>query len=272
MKRLLLIISLLASCSVFGQEESKCTTTLLNSFLSVDQTTDYSAASFDVFLKKLEKKQDVLKPGSDFIQYLFAKTHQTFLKKYEAYASMSDVFKTGSYNCLTGTIIYALLLDHFQIPHQVIETNYHIFILAETKGGAILLEATDPLNGLVTKAQEIESRMRTYKSNRTIPSSSKMHYYQFNTEMFNPVSMKELRGLLFYNKAINAYNQQNLEQSIQYLKEAHTQYASSKIDEFLQILLLTLQESNLENQLRTEYIKTVLSMKRSFTPAMALLH
>lgn len=105
-------------------------------------------------------------------------------KEYEAYASLDETFDNGSYNCLTGIILFSLILHHYTIDHQVIETNYHIFILAETSEGQILLEATHPLNGFVTSAKDIEARITIYKFtsktsfrnyngiNRTINSAS----------------------------------------------------------------------------------------------------
>lgn len=271
MKRFPLIIALLISYSVFGQENYR-TATLLDDFLLVDHSPSYTASSFDSFLNKLEKKHNAINQENDFIHYLFTKTHQQYLKKYEENTPISNLFKTGSYNCLTGTILYALLLDHFQIPHQVIETNYHIFIIVESKQGKILLETTDPANGFISDPLEIESRMNTYKTNSAQTSNSKMRYYQFNFELFNPVSIQELRGLLYYNKAADAYNHQNLQESVQCLTKAHELYSSSRIDEFSQLLLLTLQQSNMENQLRMECIKTVLSIKRDLAAVMASLN
>ena len=259
------------SCSVFGQEGDR-TATFLTSFLSVDESTG-TPESFTDFLGKLEKKHVALKNDRDFIEYAFAKTHQRFLKRYEAYAPITALFnKQGFYNCLTGTILYSLILDHFQIPHQVIETNYHIFILAETKQGEILLEATDPMNGFVASSGEIEKRIRAYKENSLQTASSSLSHYQFNFELFNTVSFKELRGLLYYNKAVDSYNQKNLQESVHHLKKAHELYSSSRIDEFSQILLLSLRQSELEIQQRTECIKLVLSIRQDLVPVIASLN
>lgn len=271
MKFLTLILVLLITCSVFAQEDNRAAT-LLDTFLAVDQTESNSASSFDAFLKKLEKKKSAIKQENDFVRFLFSKTHQEYLKKYEDYAPISKLFNSGSYNCLTGTILYALLLDHFQIPYQVIETNYHIFILAETAQGKILIEATDPFNGFVTNLQEIESRIKAYKENLTPMSNSKMHYYQFSFELFRAVSLKELQGLLYYNKAVVAFNHQDLQESAQSLKKAYTFYSSPRIDEFSQILLLSLQQSNLENQLRMECMKTVITIKGDLPSSVAFLN
>lgn len=267
---MLLFVALLIPCSVFGQEGDR-TATFLSSFLSVEQATS-APKSFTDFLNKLEKKNASLKNDRAFIEFVFTKTHQRFLKRYEAYASINALFnEQGSYNCLTGTILYSVILNHFQIPHRVIETNYHIFILAETKEGDVLLEATDPLNGFVTSSKNIEKRIKAYKENSLQVSSSTLRYYQFNFELFNTVSFKELRGLLYYNKAVDFYNQKNLQESAHLLKKAHELYSSLRIDEFSQILLLSLRQSNLEINQRTACIKSVLSIRQNLLPIIASL-
>jgi hypothetical protein len=270
LKRLLIFFLLLISCSVHGQDKER-TVALLNSFLGVDQTSANWNASFDAFLVKLQKKQGLFSTERDFVRYVFAKAHKQYLKEYKATAPVSDLFKTGAYNCLTGTVIYTVLLNHFGISHQVIETNYHIFILAETNEGRILLEATDPFNGFVSTPSEIESRVKTYRAN-LIATNSKEHFYHFNFELFNPVSAKELRGLLFYNKAVDAFNHKNIKESVQFLTKASELYTSPRIDEFSQILLLTLRQKTLNDQLRTECIKTILSFKRVSAPVVASLN
>lgn len=270
MKQSLLIIALFISCSVFGQEATS-TLVRLDSFLSVDQPASYSSTTFNSFLTKLQKKKEVIEQENDFVRYVFTKAHQQYLKKFEEYASINKLFSNGSYNCLTGTILYTLLLDHFNISHQVIETNYHIFILANTKQGQILLEATDPLNGFVDNPVDIENRINTYKENSVHASNRKQYCYQFTFQLYNTVTTKELLGLLYYNQAVDAYNHQNLQQSIECLKKTHPLYTSVRIDEFSQLLLLTLQQSKMEPQLRVEYIQTVLSIRRDLMPIVASL-
>lgn len=271
LKRLPFFLILLISSLAYGQE-SDCAASLLNTFLSVDQASAASTSSFNDFLKKLENKHGSIKNESDFIRYVFTKTHQQYLKRYEASASISTLFNKGSYNCLTGTILYTLILNHFQITHQVIETNYHIFILAETKQGRILLEATDPVDGFAATSDDIEKRITAYKENTVQASNSKVSYHQFNFQLFNPVSIEELRGLLYYNKAVESYNHRNLQESVRFLTMAHGLYSSSRINEFSQILLLALQRSTLENQLRTQYIKAVLSIRQDLLPIVASLN
>lgn len=237
----------------------------LKAFLSSSTHEDQSVKSFEQFLDKLDKKRDG-KNERDFVRQIFSKTHQRFLKNYSAYASLEETFDNGSYNCLTGTIIFSLILNHYEINHEVIETNYHIFILAETTGGQILLEATDPLNGFVTSAKEVEARIKLYKQNELEVQQKNKSYYKFKFELYNTVSMDELRGLAHYNKAVDSFNQQNFEAAVQNLVKADALYASHRIEEFSQILLLALQQSDLHIKTKENCMNTILSLQQKSLP------
>lgn len=239
----------------------------LKAFLSPTAYQDQSIKSFDLFLRKLDKKRGH-KNQHDFVRQVFSKTHQRFLKNYSAYASLDETFDKGAYNCLTGTIIFSLILNHYQIPHQVIETNYHIFILAETMEGQILLEATDPMNGFVTSAKDIEARIKGYKQNELQAQQKNKSYYKFRFELYNTVSMDELRGLTYYNKAVNSFNHQNLESAVQHLVKANELYSSYRIEEFSQILLLSLQQSDLSIKTKENCMNTILSLQQKSLPVI----
>jgi hypothetical protein len=241
----------------------------LKAFLSVDHYRTQSVKSFESFLRKLDKKNTSVNRERAFIRHIFEKTHHRFLKNYEAYASLDETFDKGSYNCLTGTILFSLILHHYNIEHQVIETNYHIFILAETAEGQILLEATDPLNGFVTSPKEIEARIAVYKQNQIQDQQRDKSYYKFRFELYNTVSLDELRGLTYYNNAVDSFNQKNLETAVQNLVKANELYSSYRIEEFSQILLLSLQQSDLDLKTKENCMNTILSLRLKSLPVFA---
>src|SRR5689334_20370888 len=116
-----MIVVVLISLPSFGFEGGPIvpTSSYLNSFLSVDDEQLPTGSSFDLFLKKLEKKQHSVKKEKDFVRFIFTKTHQEYLKAFKPYASFNELFSDGDYNCLTGTILYALVLNHFGIQYEV---------------------------------------------------------------------------------------------------------------------------------------------------------
>ncbi|HEU5289384.1 MAG TPA: hypothetical protein VFU05_02000 [Cyclobacteriaceae bacterium] len=273
MKKLTIILALLISIPSFGFEGGPIvpTSSYLNSFLSIDDQQLSTGASFDSFLKKLEKKQQTIRREKDFVRFIFTKTHQEYLKSYKPYASFNELFNKGDYNCLTGTILYALVLNHFGIQYEVIETNYHIFLTVETKQGKILLEATDPLEGFVDTDRGIEKRIATYKQNTLIATNSKLNHYQFSFDLYKTVSLEELQGLLYYNKAVDSFNHQQLEKSIRFLEKAHELYSSSRIHEFSMILLLAVQQSEWSAEMKEKYLHVIYSISEK-NSLIASLH
>ena len=241
--------------------------TSLKKFLSVSESCTQTIELFDTFLQKLDKKRPH-KSERDFLQQIFTKTHQRFLKKFSAHASLDDTFNNGSYNCLSGTILFSLILNHYGIAHKVMETNYHIFILAETNQGQVLLEATDPLNGFVTTVKEIDARIRIYRQNVLQGRQQDKAYYKFKFELYNDVSIDELRGLAYYNTAVRALNEQRLEAAVQHLVKANELYASHRIEEFTQLLLLSLQQSDMLLKTKENCINTILLLQQKSLPVI----
>jgi hypothetical protein len=203
---------------------------------------------------------------------VFAKTHQNYLKKYVQYASVDELFTSGSYHCLTGTILYSLILTELGIEHEVIETNYHIFLIAQTSEGEVLIETTDPASGFVDSPFAIEQRINSYKQQNLEASNTKFSYYKFNAAIFNRVDLAEMKGLLCYNASVDLFNQKKLKESVHYLVKANQYYSSARIDEFSQLLLLALQQSTLEPDEKKEYMKALITMREHLVPLLATLN
>jgi hypothetical protein len=239
----------------------------IHEFSTVNSPT---AGDFDIsnFIQKLSNKQ-TRSSSLQFCRAIFNKTSQEYLRRYDQYASFAETLERGKYNCLTGTALYAVLLNHFGIPFTIIETNYHIFLLASTEEGAALFEATDPLDGFVTDPSEIEQRLQLYKlrSSQVLPLDGK-RYYSFTAALYQPVNLTELRGLLHYNVATEAYNNQDFARAIKHLDQAFTLYSSPRIAEFSSVLLRALIQSNLDKSTREHYISQVKSIRKRL-PVMA---
>jgi len=214
------------------------------------------------FAEKLEGKKLSFERNKDFLEYLFTKTHQRFLKHYTDYTSFGEMLSQGTYNCLTGTALYALLLDQVGIGYQIIETNYHIFLLAHTDEGSILFETTDPTNGFVSDSAEIEKRITHYRQNSIQKVKSNKTYYRYNFDLYNDVNLDQMLGLLHYNLSIVAYNQQELPTAIDHLSKAMELYQSPRIEEFSRIILLSVIESNLDASVKEKCLDNLQSIRK----------
>jgi hypothetical protein len=225
-------------------------------------TPSKESADLAAFVNKLEQKQSAFKHTADFLEFIFNKTHQKFLKNYSEYASFPETLGKGDYNCLTGTALYALLLDHFEIPYQIIETNYHIFLLAQTDKGSILFETTDPADGFVTNDKEIKNRIASYRQNSFQTPGSSKTYYRYNFDLYKEVNLDEVLGLLYYNLSIVAFNAQDLNLAIDQLGKAMEFYGSPRIEEFSRIILVTVIEGNFDPSEKEKCLENIRSLRK----------
>jgi hypothetical protein len=212
------------------------------------------------FVERLNQKD---KNTIKFCRTLFHKTRYDFLRRYDQYASFRSTLTRGTYNCLTGTALYALLLDHFGIAYSIIETNYHIFLIASTAEGKVLFEATDPIHGFVSNPGEIDKRIALYKQNTLQASTDDdKQYYEYSVNLYNAVTLDQLKGLLHYNVSTEAYNQQNFQRAIDHLSLALDLYHSPRLREFSSILLLAIMESNVPHEAKQDYLKQIQAIRK----------
>lgn len=266
--RIVLVILFLAPILLKGQESDgggdgqRRIEYYLNVYKQTDGNTSPILPVLS-FVEKLDRKEESFRKPNDFLAYLFHKTHQRFLRHYDEDASFGQLLTDRTYNCLTATALYALLLDHYGLDYKVIETNYHIFLLTKTSQGIVLFETTDPTTGFVSDPQEIGKRIAQYRENRIHLDTSNKTYYRYKVDLFNEVDLDQMLGLLHYNLSIQAYNSHKLPVAIEQLEHATKLYHSPRIEEFSKIISLSVIESNLEEQVKAVYLRNIQSLRKS---------
>jgi len=215
---------------------------------SLDDWLNTGAASAQEKQEAVQKVNDLLASlRSDAprdirqLRKVFRKVEGTVLKQYEAYSDFSSLFTEGKYDCLTATALFSHLLLAMGYDFKVVETNYHIFILAKTSEGDVLLETTDRLSGFVTDADAIAKRVGTYRRNE-LSGSLKENNYRYHCDLYQTVEPNKLTGLLLFNQAVKAYNRGSWLVCARSLEQAHTQYATVRSLELCEILVRTLIE------------------------------
>lgn len=243
----------------------------LQAYASIEGENPVSVKRVHDFLGQLDEKKEKFKNEKAFLEHVFLKTHQRLLKNYKEKATFKDLLVNGNYNCLTASALYALILEHFHFNYKIIETNYHIFLLAETSNGTILLESTDPLQGFVFKKQEIEKRIVQYRQNLQTESNKNKTYYRYNTSLYNTIDLNNLHGLLYYNLAVEAFNNQDLFSAVDYFEKACLFYKSQRITEFSKIITLALLESAIKTDIRERLLRRIQSIESHQLPVVASL-
>ncbi len=91
----------------------------------------------DLKAKKLDYKSPQKKVAM-IQKYLKSKV---FLK-YELRAEFHQLYGEGTYNCVTGTAMFALLFDEFKIPYTVLSTHGHVYLIAYPDDENFIVEST----------------------------------------------------------------------------------------------------------------------------------
>lgn len=187
------------------------------------------------------------------LQIIFHKAHQSVLRNYVPYAGIEELAR-GTYDCLTGTAFLAGMLHKAGYDFDIMETNYHIFMIVRTSKGEVLLEATDPLNGFITGEKSINARMKKYRTSKPAIGTSQIAH-AFDFQILREVSPGQLAGLLRYNQAVKAYNLKAWEECSAKLAMAKEQYNSPRVEALALILLQTVIMNEVEEEMK-ESIRT----------------
>lgn len=158
----------------------------------VTSSSESGLQEVDTRINKLVTKLQGSHYRSDVrkLHALFMQTHKTFLKTYVQYTGIEEL-ANGRYDCLTATSLFADILTRAGYKFQIIETNYHIFVMVNTSDGDVLLETTDRLGGFIADKSQVSKVIEKYKK---------------NYDIFITVDANQLPGLLYFNQAVKAFN------------------------------------------------------------------
>ncbi|SMD33940.1 hypothetical protein SAMN04488029_1754 [Reichenbachiella faecimaris] len=205
--------------------------------LSADQVLAYEE-SYAVLVDKLRERQASSKSDALFLKYVFYTVHRKMLGEYEQYVTFSEIFKKEKkYDCVTGTALYALILDELGFDYEVHETDYHVYLMAKSGGKKYLFESTDALAGFAWDAQEIAERtafvdQESIRINTELGMTglaSNEAAMQGPEYINNIVDMRQLAGLHYYNQALKQFNNNDYRQAYKMIIIAQGIYPSQRI-------------------------------------------
>lgn len=192
-------------------------------------------------VKKLERKSDT--NAEYFIEYLFYKTHQKLLKEYNKGTTFTNLLESGSYDCVSGSITYSILLKYFDIEHSIIETDYHVFIVAEVNDKEVIFETTDPRNGLVTNSKEVKEfkadflpKLNSDQLNQNESIGSLMYGQPNSKTIYKEISLRELSALQYFNQGLIAMQNKDYKLASRRLQQALNLYNSERIHMLFEIV------------------------------------
>jgi hypothetical protein len=214
-----------------------------------------ATSKMNKFIAALEIKRGKLKSDETFLRYAFRESHKTFLHNYKAYSQFPEIFDSGNYDCLSATSFLSVVLDAFGFEYKIIETNYHIFLIVDADQKQILMESTDMNNGFVADGRLIREKIRSYRENKLLAAAADKYYYQYELDLYQQVMPQQLTGLLYFNQAVLAFNNNDLTECALKLKKAIRIYNSPRAKELIAILVTQVAVSDLEEEEKKNLIR-----------------
>jgi tetratricopeptide (TPR) repeat protein len=182
------------------------------------------------FTLRLQQERHKYSSDKKFLRWLVQEIRTQFLHSYDLYPSFQQLFTSGTYNCLSGTALYGLILQKLNYPVEIHETAFHAYLIIHTPKKKFLLDATDAENGFAYYSYQIRAREALYRENERA---------RYQPALNRIISFYELAGLHYYNEAILQFNAQNYSESLKFLEKAAKLYPRS---ERVQYLLASAQQ------------------------------
>ncbi|XOV92511.1 MAG: hypothetical protein ACFHWX_20185 [Bacteroidota bacterium] len=183
---------------------------------------------------KLQSKRQAFNNDDSFLEWAFYYVHRKKLGWYENYVSFSDIFINKKYDCLTGTILYSILLDRLHYKFSIYEMDYHIFLVVHLPEKNVLFEATDPLEGFINDKKQIEEKVQQFIADgnsiiaiKGVGEAQKELHGTHSVQ--GTVDLLSLAGLQYFNLAVKAYNENHFHEASSYILKAEKLYPSDRI-------------------------------------------
>lgn len=230
--------------------------------LAIDSTMTFEKSNeikmeIDDYLIGLKERIDRYNSKKK-VKYIFNKVHDRFFRKYELDAYFPDIFESATYNCVSGTALYAYAFDFFGVPYQIKETPIHVFLVAYPQEYNILVETTlpgkagsyVPSESMMKRAVDelVDLKIYTAEQVSSIGYNKAYNDYYYGDEN---ITKKDLVGIQYYNKGIIFLNDSKFELAYENMLKSSVVYKNKKTEIFnegvLSLLMDQVDFSDIEN-------------------------
>ncbi len=224
----------------------------------------------DSFIEEIKASNLLRLSEAKLMNELHKRVHKRFLTHYQYISPFHEIFKTGQYNCVSATALFALVLEELKIPYNIQEQPTHVYILAYPNTKAISVEMTAIKNVLyipvrkdISRAVQtlIELGLTTTEKVRAL-GEQKVYDAFYNRN--DVIDLTELAGIQYFNDAITAFNENKLEDAFQAILKTERWYDREKVSLFKRELLETLlSEANIKSMKDIGYLTMYSNLKNA---------
>jgi hypothetical protein len=235
-------------------------------FLAIDKNmTDETAGklntTFNNALTELNQRNFQSKRINKQIKITYSGIHSRFLKKYNGNEYFPVTIQTGTYNCVSASMLYAMVFDHFHIPYKVMASSSHVYLVANPGENSVVIETTNPLFEKTIFTGDFKQQYVKYLRGSKLISEDDYRnksVEELFEEKFNEVKEADflnLPGFQYYNKALTQLENNNKEAALNLAQKAYFLYPAPQVKTLLNIaLLLQIQKCNFDKVTDIDYL------------------
>lgn len=229
--------------SVFKNYLKDRRTDPLRLFLSNSPTGEEDLKQFEIkintTIEAINASGALKKKNDKKVKVIYQMIHDRFLSKYEGENRFYEIIKTGNYNCVTATALYAIFFEKLNIPYAIKEEPTHVYLVAYPNAENVLLETTTPLSGFLSfntdfKANYVSTLKKQKVIGGTEASSSNVdelfNKYYFGTDN---ISLTQLVGIHFQNDALFKRDHEDVEGAYEQIKKGYMYYPNTRSEYLL---------------------------------------
>lgn len=195
------------------------------------------------FYRYLDRKMSAIKTSKQKAKIIFEEVHSRFFRQYVENVLFEKIFEDGTYNCLTASMLYALILDRYHIPYAIKEKPAHIYLVAFPGADDILFETTNPSGmyapGEKSKREYVQGlvalKLVTQEHVNTVGIARAFNEYYYKSK---DITLQQLAGLQYFNLTLALYQGEDIDGAIASAMKAHLLYPNPKNQHLKTSLLL----------------------------------
>jgi hypothetical protein len=187
--------------------------------------------------RDLESKKVRRKSSGEVVEIIAETLRGRFFHRYDPLAGFEQLFHSGTYNDLTASMLYGLVLQHFEIPYILRLEPERIFVVVDPRGAAIEMEvrrkdkkATRLDQGFVLEYIELLGQLEIATEVELAHRSPEDLMRQYFMPQTQEVDLRELSGVQFFQRALRAYQAGDYHQALSLVEKAQALHRSPRYD------------------------------------------
>jgi hypothetical protein len=213
-------------------------------FMAIDKKmTEQQARTFyqgfqSIFVLLHQKKLDKTESKNN-ITKIFKLVHDKLLYNYRTISHFPSIFTSGTYNCVSASILYALIFKQLQIPYKIFQTPNHVYLVALPGEESMIIETTNPnlkegyftrdfKEDYVQKLKSVKMVAEDEKLNKSIDEIFNENYYKGVQAEF-----QNLFGFEYLNEGLYKIRDNQSDQTYEILQKAYFFFPDRQIKQVL---------------------------------------